>query len=52
MFEKIVKTIKMKIITDENLEIIGGFDVVEYEDGEIKYFDEFGDEIILNKTEI
>ena len=50
MFEKIVKSIKMIIIADENLEIIGGFDVVEYEDGEIKYFDEFGKEITPNEN--
>ena len=50
MFEKIIKSMKMKIITDENLEIIGGFYVVEYEDGEIKYFDEFGEEITPNEN--
>lgn len=41
---------KMKIITDENLEIIGCFNVVEYEDGEIRYFDEFGEEITQNEN--
>ena len=50
MFEKIVKSIKMKIITDESLDIVEVFDVVEYEDGEIKYFDEFGKEIVPNEN--
>ena len=50
MFEKIIKSIKMIITADENLDITGGFDVVEYEDGEIKYFDEFGEEITPNEN--
>ena len=42
----------MKIVIDKNTGNISGFDVVEYDDGEIKYFDEFGNEIIREEINV